>query len=95
MRQRNFSCNISNAEVLIHVFSKYLTCLLENYLFLIKNLNCNVAKSRPIDLADIRRLCMNGFEASLLPPAKKIAYMKEVNDYFLTVPGDLYKQFMQ
>ena len=73
-------------------FGGYAT---ENYLFLIKNLNCNVAKSRPIDLADIRRLCMNGFEASLLPPAKKIAYMKEVNDYFLTVPGDLYKQFMQ
>jgi len=72
-------------------FGGYVT---ENYLFLIENLNCNVAKSRPIDLADIRRLCINGFEASLLPTAQKIAYIKEVNDYFLTVPGDLYKQFM-
>jgi adenosine deaminase len=72
-------------------FGGYVT---ENYLMLLKNLDSTVAKGRPIDLADIKRLCLNGFNASVLPTSKKLAYINEVNNYFLTSPGLLYKTFV-
>lgn len=61
-------------------FGGYVT---ENYLMLINYLQPQVAKGRPIDLADIKRLCINGFNASVLPIDKKLAYINEVNNYFL------------
>lgn len=72
-------------------FGGYVT---ENYLMLLKYLNSQVAKGRPIDLADIKRLCINGFNASVLPIDKKLAYINEVNNYFLTSPGLLYKNYV-
>lgn len=71
-------------------FGGYIT---ENYMFLLKYLNPKVAKGRPINLADIRRLCLNGFNASLLSQSKKLSYIKEVNNYFLTTPGLLFNDF--
>jgi adenosine deaminase len=72
-------------------FGGYVT---ENYLMLLKNLNPHIAKGRPIDLADIKRLCLNGFMASVLPMDKKLKYLEGVNNYFLTSPGLLYKEFV-
>ena len=72
-------------------FGGYVT---ENYLMLLKDLNPHVAKGRPIDLADVKRLCLNGFMASVLPIDKKLGYIEGVNNYFLTTPGLLYKDFV-
>ena len=72
-------------------FGGYVT---ENYLMLLKDLNPHVAKGRPIDLADVKRLCLNGFMASVLPMNKKLEYLEGVNNYFLTTPGLLYKKFV-
>ena len=60
----------------------------------LKDLNPHVAKGRPIDLADVKRLCLNGFMASVLPMNKKLEYLEGVNNYFLTTPGLLYKKFV-
>jgi adenosine deaminase len=73
-------------------FGGYVT---ENYLFLIDYLSPAKAKARSINFADIRRLCVNGFNASVLPLPKKLQYIQEVNDYFLTNPGLLYKDFVK
>lgn len=72
-------------------FGGYVT---ENYLMLLKYLDPHIAKGRPIDLADIKRLCLNGFMASVLPMDKKLEYIDEVNNYFITTPGLLYKNFV-
>ncbi len=65
-------------------FGGYVT---ENYLLLIKYLDPKTAKGRPINLSDIRRLCINGFLASVLPIDKKLQYIESVNNYFITNPG--------
>ena len=71
-------------------FGGYVT---ENYIFLLKSLNSKSAKGRPVDLADIRRMVINGFLASVLPMEEKLAYISSVNNYFLKNPGNLYKSF--
>eukprot|EP00658_Telonema_sp_P-2_P061174 TRINITY_DN4991_c0_g1_i2.p1 TRINITY_DN4991_c0_g1~~TRINITY_DN4991_c0_g1_i2.p1 ORF type:complete len:171 (-),score=47.14 TRINITY_DN4991_c0_g1_i2:265-777(-) len=71
-------------------FGGYAT---ENYLFLLTYLNRMVAKARPIDLADVFRLCKNGFHASVLPASQKAAFLAQVDDFFLADPGLLYKSF--
>ena len=65
----------------------------ENYLFLLRYLAPGIAKSRPIDLADVYRLCVNGFEASWLGLAEKNRFVNEVVEYFIDNPGLLYKDF--
>ena len=71
-------------------FGGYVT---ENYIFLLKSLNSKSAKGRPLDLADIRRIAINGFLASVLPMDEKLQYISSVNNYFLQDPGTLYKSF--
>lgn len=70
-------------------FDGYAT---ENYLFLLESLAPGVASSRPIDIADVYRLCVNGFEASWLSPEEKSGLLKEVNEYFTVSPGTLYTE---
>ncbi len=68
----------------------------ENYLFLLKVLDKSVAKERPITFAHIYQLCRNGFLASVLHPSQKLAYLKEVDDYFLTRAGfNLFNETMR
>ena len=69
-------------------FGGYVT---ENYLALLKWLAPGKAAGRPINLADIYRLCVNGFEASWLPPAEKMRFIEEAAGYFLRSPGLLYE----
>jgi hypothetical protein len=61
---------------------------------LLADLDPHVAKGRPIDLADVKRLCLNGFMAAVLPMDKKLEYLEGVNNYFLSSPGLLYKDFV-
>jgi adenosine deaminase len=68
-------------------FGGYVT---ENYLFLVEYLS-KFNKFRSLQLSDIRNLCINGFEASVLPLRKKLSYISEVNNYFINSPGMLYK----
>jgi adenine deaminase len=61
-------------------FGGYVT---DNYIFLLKTLDkslTNVLKT--IKKENIKKLVINGFEASILPLEKKKAYIAEVNDYF-------------
>ena len=65
-------------------FGGYAT---NNYVFLLRALGSGVAKSRPIDLADIYRLCVNGFEGSWLTIPEKNRHIEAVTRYFFTNPG--------
>lgn len=67
--------------------------LTDNYLALIKWLSKNNKHSRRINIADIKQLCINGFEASLLPIAVKDKYIKEVECYFSKYVDHIEKKF--
>ena len=71
-------------------FGGYVT---ENYLFLLRALDPSIAKERSIDLADIFRLAKNGFNSSVINPDMREQFLNELITYFLTSPGNLYKNF--
>lgn len=72
-------------------FGGYITA---NYNFLLKYLNPSVAQAGPINLSHIFKLARNGFEASILPLRQKNQFLAELHDYFLTVPGTLYREIV-
>jgi adenosine deaminase len=63
----------------------------ENYLALLAWLAPGNPSCRPITLADLFRLCLNGFEASWLPLQEKRRLIEEATRYFLQSPGTLYR----
>ena len=73
-------------------FGGYVT---ENYVFLLEALAPGKAKARPINISDVYRLCVNGFEASWITAAEKGRYLKEVDDYFIVRPGLLYEKVVR
>jgi adenosine deaminase len=72
-------------------FGGYVTA---NYIFLLQYLNPKVAKAEPINLSHIFKLAKNGFEASILPLERKNQFLAELQYYFLTTPGTLYKEIV-
>lgn len=64
----------------------------ENYLALLKWFAPGNPMCRPITLADIYRLCVNGFEASWMPTPRRRALIQEAADYFIRRPGTLYAE---